>query len=224
MIQELTRKRILQSLAETRPEMKDLLEKRKFLKEEYYNLAFDTLSDDERRFYEIIKEKYPDKEDRTLIMQQAIYLGGLFPSLIPKRKFFETEEDIKEAKRRLMDLGYNTELLTGTNDLSDSYFRNTMRFLDCTPYNIFSIEYDKKFPIFGSIRMNADVIEEFKSRFSQENYNRFFKVTSEYIDAVLLVATLFVETSYFLYRPELTLERIRKDFPELYKEYEDSKR
>ena len=68
MIQELTRKRILQSLAETRPEMKDLLEKRKFLKEEYYNLAFDTLSDDERRFYEIIKEKYPDKEDRTLII------------------------------------------------------------------------------------------------------------------------------------------------------------
>ena len=54
-------------------------------------------------------------------------------------------------------------------------------------------------------------------------FDKFIEITKQYVHEMLVAATLLQELGFFLDREDITLDFIKKNYPELYKTYEDGK-
>jgi hypothetical protein len=210
-----------------RDELTRLAKDFEVLKEAYIELAIDTLSADERKYYDLVMNGIFGKENinKYLYFQKDIELQGFFPRLhlYGVSRYYSNVRDIKENYEGMKNLGFDVELKTGilqTNSLLDL----DLDYLSArclSPYLYF--QFPENTPLFIGSCPNYKDIARLKSSSSKKDYDRFFEVTNNYIKSMLTVATLLGELDFFLNQSEVTLAYLKSNFKELYKLYEDGK-
>lgn len=209
MVIENTREILLSQIFKTRKEVVRLEENFEILKKEYFALAFDSLTDDERAFWNMAKNGKLGDTSKLLITQTSMSLSYYFPGVFYSYRSTTGEKELQE-------LGFNTTMLTGIDKNISPVVRKLIK-------SYLKFDFPEPVPIFLGAEPSGIQLKTFKTQYSKEIYDRLFKVTSNYINSVYEVITLLSEVDYFLQRDEVTLDYLKKNFPELLKFYEDGK-
>ena len=184
------------------------------LQKVYYDTAITSLSEDERKFYELVKAGKFKKD--VLIVQSNISLLGLFPSIdFSGYSYYSTTYSADNLKT-IKSLGFKVGLLTNVS-------HHVERDVSIQLYKFLGFDFQEPVPRFLGVAPIGNDILEFKKRCPQEIYKNFFKVTENYIESIREVTTILQEINTFLLRDEVNLDYLKKNFQELYKLYEDGR-
>jgi hypothetical protein len=201
-----------------RDELVKLKEDYEKLKEVYLETAYTSLSEDEAKFLENYKAGKYGNDLSLLIEQNEISLQGLLPKV---NLWYSRRSNTKENVDKLIELGFDTDLLTGLN-LDANY--DVHSDLAHTLREFSSIYYkETPIPLFIGVEPIGTDIEELKKRCKKEVYDKFHEATKNYIKSMLAAVTLLGELDFLLVRNSVNLEYLKKNFVELYNLYEDGK-
>ena len=213
MITDHTRAILLTQLKK-RAELIKLNECFERLKVVYFELAFESLSEEESEFYTLAKRGVFGDDEYILITQSRMDLSRLLPA-VRLNGYFRGDNSVYD---NLKGLGYSVDLLTGIthSDLSSvsKYYLTSYTYFD----------FPEPVPLFLGVQPTWQDLEKFKLNCKKELYNKFFEVTNDYLKSFLVVATILGELDSFLSRGEVTVAYLNKNFKELYNLIEDGKK
>ena len=203
---------ILLAQMRKRKELVKLSETFEKLQQIYFEVAFESMSEDEAKLYDLVVNGKLNNLKEILIVQDTIDLSYLLP-----RIFVHMHINMKPIVDDLNELGIETELLTGINvNYLDEDFNKILQ-----PF--VTITFKQPVPLFLGKQPNAGSIEKFKNRCPKPVFDKFIEITKQYVHEMLVAATLLQELGFFLDREDVSLDFIKKNYPELYKTYEDGK-
>lgn len=203
---------ILLAQMRKRKELVKLSETFEKLQQIYFEVAFESMSEDEAKLYDLVVNGKLNNLKEILIVQDTIDLSYLLP-----RIFVRMHINMKPIVDDLNELGIETELLTGINvNYLDEDFNKILQ-----PF--VTITFKQPVPLFLGKQPNAGSIKKFKNRCPKPVFDKFIEITKQYVHEMLVAATLLQELGFFLDREDVSLDFIKKNYPELYKTYEDGK-
>lgn len=205
---------ILLAQMRKRKELVKLSETFEKLQQIYFEVAFESMSEEEAKLYDLVVNGKLNNVKEILIVQDTINLSYLLPRIV----YLQHGMNIKSVVDDLNELGIETELLTGinVNYFDEDYNKILQPFV--------TITFKQPVPLFLGTRPNAKSIKEFKNRCPKPVFDKFIEITKQYVHEMLVAATLLQELGFFLDREDITLDFIKKNYPELYKTYEDGKK
>lgn len=214
------RRTILSQIMKTNKEAVKLKRDHELLCQVYQETAFDSLSDDERKFYDLVVS---GKIESSILLKQRehIYTWGLFPGIYNTVNYngyyaSHSEDNIK-ARNELGITKEDTDLYT---KVAHNLFPEVYEIL----YPLFTIKFEGLVPIlFDTATINWKSINYLKARCPKKVFTKFIEATKEYVRSMSNVATILQEVNSLLQRDEVTLGYLRKNFQELSKLYEDGK-